>query len=388
MSDFKLPEDIDQVEEGEDDLLPPEAYQSYQGDSEDEEELTCEVEISPEFAASCAPKKPRPSPNPTPQYDWYMARVLQEIISTDLQCTSFLTQHGILISPESNLPCRYALPGMEHPMIFKKSKNAFYCYKYTQHLNNKLSWSVSLKSCSIFSHCHDLRTGIFIAYCFAMGYQTKMIVREARCLGQVAPKTVSYYQRRCRAAVQYHTKKEWEKRGKLGGSGGEVQGDEVHIGKRKYEKGRLQATVKDPETNEDIRHTWVFGVVDAKTKEMRLEMCPEGLRNRDTLIPMIKNFVAPESTIITDCWRACMCLQKYGFKHHQVNHSIEFVNSQGKHTQRIEAIWRCLKIESRQGGKEFRKHLPMHLAVYWWRYDLRKSGKDPFSSLLDIFKDL
>ena len=44
----------------------------------------------------------------------------------------------------------------------------------------------------------------------------------------------------------------------------------------------------------------------------------------------------PASIIISDCWKGYINLRKYGYTHETVNHSKEFVNEEGAHTNKIE----------------------------------------------------
>jgi hypothetical protein len=49
-------------------------------------------------------------------------------------------------------------------------------------------------------------------------------------------------------------------------------------------------------------------------------------RGAENLIPMILQHVRPGSIIMSDCWRAYANIYKHGYIHHQVNHSLHFVN--------------------------------------------------------------
>ena len=65
-------------------------------------------------------------------------------------------------------------------------------------------------------------------------------------------------------------------------------------------------------------------------------MIPVEKHDRDTSLPIIKEFIAPGTTIISDCWKAYDTLNQHDFEHLIVNHSIEVVNSDGDHTNKIE----------------------------------------------------
>ena len=63
-----------------------------------------------------------------------------------------------------------------------------------------------------------------------------------------------------------------------------------------------------------------------------------------SLLSVIKEYVHPGSIIISDCWKAYDCLEKEGFHHLTVNHSINFVDPQTHaHNNTIERRWRDTK---------------------------------------------
>lgn len=104
----------------------------------------------------------------------------------------------------------------------------------------------------------------------------------------------------------------------IGGPGKIVEIDEAKFGKRKYERGRI------------IEGQWVFGGIERGTNKMFMIAVKD--RKRDTLIKVIKEKIAPQSMIMSDCWRAYDAIQ-----HCTVNHSKNFVDpGTGAHTQNIE----------------------------------------------------
>ena len=115
-----------------------------------------------------------------------------------------------------------------------------------------------------------------------------------------------------------------------GGPGEVVEVDESKFGKRKYNRGR------------SVDGVWVFGGIDRRTRECFL--IPVKDRTADTLIPLIKQYIRPGTTIMTDCWKSYSTLQEEGYIHGTVNHSYEYVNSvTGDNTQMIESTWRVVK---------------------------------------------
>lgn len=71
-------------------------------------------------------------------------------------------------------------------------------------------------------------------------------------------------------------------------------------------------------------------------------------------------------------------LEKHGYKHVTVNHSKEFVNAEGDHTNKIEGHWRQAKAKFPAFG--VRKNVfSSYLAEFMWRYEHK--GED----LFDVF---
>jgi hypothetical protein len=60
-------------------------------------------------------------------------------------------------------------------------------------------------------------------------------------------------------------------------------------------------------------------------------------------VQVTKKFILPGSITYTDCWEGYMGLQDLGYSHGTVNHSKEFISSDGSHTLTIESTWRALK---------------------------------------------
>lgn len=63
-------------------------------------------------------------------------------------------------------------------------------------------------------------------------------------------------------------------------------------------------------------------------------------RSRATLLKIIKEWIHPGTTIISDSWKAYYCLEDEGFHHLTVNHAYNFVDQDtGAHTNLIERQW-------------------------------------------------
>ncbi|KAG1044320.1 hypothetical protein G6F43_011469 [Rhizopus delemar] len=198
----------------------------------------------------------------------------------------------------------------------------------------------------------------------------------------------------------------------LGGPGVDhVQIDESKFGKRKYHRGHR------------VEGVWVLGVVEAialgtsrvmtvsqengatetrlvpQFKAGRRFLCTVPNRNVRTLIPIIRKYVVPGTTIRTDGWRAysglhpreryntrtgalqvaMMDSEQHIYRHQVVNHSLGFAtedqvrqnNTQGMiNTDIIEGLWVDVKREM-QARHRTKVECPYRLMKYLWRYENR-----------------
>ena len=71
----------------------------------------------------------------------------------------------------------------------------------------------------------------------------------------------------------------------------------------------------------------VVEVDEAKVRKKEIQQRPlEGRADAATLLPIILKHVLPGTEIHTDEWRYYARLQRRGFQHHTVNHSVNFVD--------------------------------------------------------------
>ena len=95
---------------------------------------------------------------------------------------------------------------------------------------------------------------------------------------------------------------------KLGGRGHIVQIDESLLVKRKYQRGRL------------VPEKWIFGMYDT-TLRFGIAVFVDD-RKKETLLPLIQKYVAPQTTIWSDEWRAYRNIPALPehYRHGTVNH--------------------------------------------------------------------
>ena len=82
--------------------------------------------------------------------------------------------------------------------------------------------------------------------------------------------------------------------------------------------------------------------------------------------------IEPGTTIISDCWKRHVNLSKHGYIHKTVNHSVEFVNEESFHTNKIEGHWRQMKARLPTHGRK-REHyssclVQMEIYPQWRRF--------------------
>ncbi|CAI6358935.1 unnamed protein product [Macrosiphum euphorbiae] len=155
---------------------------------------------------------------------------------------------------------------------------------------------------------------------------------------------------------------------KIGGVGVEVEIDESKFGKRKYHRGHA------------VEGQWVFGGVERGTNKCFL--VPVEKRDKTTLLNIIKEWILPGTTIISDCWKAYDCLNDEGYVHFKVNHSINFKDPETQqHTNTIEGLWRHAKFSLPQyhRKKDF-------IGGYLAKHMFLKQIKNKNDALIEFFK--
>lgn len=157
----------------------------------------------------------------------------------------------------------------------------------------------------------------------------------------------------------------------IGGEGKVVQIDESKFGKRKYHRGH------------HVEGQWVFGGIENDSRKCFLIAVEK--RDEQTLLPIIKKWIKPGTTIISDCWKAYCNLEKHGYTHRTVNHSIEFVNDEGDSTNKMEGHWRHAKVKMPPFGVR-KHHFSSYLAEFMWRY--RNKDNDLFEMFLRDVKKI
>lgn len=122
---------------------------------------------------------------------------------------------------------------------------------------------------------------------------------------------------------------------KIGGPNRVVEIDECLLHRRKYQRGRLKEL------------GWVLGGIERprtpdEVPRLFLEKCSD--RKQETLEALITKWVLPGTVIVTDSFKSYNHLDRLGYYHYNVNHSVNFVDpSSLAHTQRIEGLWHWVR---------------------------------------------
>lgn len=175
-----------------------------------------------------------------------------------------------------------------------------------------------------------------------------------------------------------------------------VEIDESKFGKRKYHNGH------------HVEGVWVLGGVE-RTPERKVFLQVVEERTTPNLRNIIVDHVLPGSLVHTDCWRGYNRLNDWrsddripmDYQHESVNHSIEYVRSDGVHTNTIEGKsffklitcsfflyivgnWNAIKMMT-PARQRTNAQMPMKLIEFIWR---RKNKENFWQAILAAMKEV
>ena len=172
--------------------------------------------------------------------------------------------------------------------------------------------------------------------------------RTASELVSVNKTTASYYFHRLRLLI-------YENSEHLEMFAGEIEVDESYFGgTRKGKRGR-GAVGKVP----------VFGLLKRDGKVYTV-IIPDA--KSDTLLPIIREKVKPDSIVYIDTFRSYNALDVSEFKHYRINHSKLFAKKHN-HINGIENFWNQAKRHLRKFNGIPREHFYLFLKECEWRFN-------------------
>ncbi|AVC43312.1 IS1595 family transposase [Francisella tularensis subsp. novicida] len=172
--------------------------------------------------------------------------------------------------------------------------------------------------------------------------------RTASELVSVNKTTASYYFHRLRLLIYQNSEH-------LEMFAGEIEVDESYFGgTRKGKRGR-GAGGKVP----------VFGLLKRNGKVYTV-IIPDA--KSDTLLPIIREKVKPDSIVYTDTFRSYNALDVSEFKHYRINHSKLFAKKHN-HINGIENFWNQAKRHLRKFNGIPREHFHLSLKECEWRFN-------------------
>ena len=158
----------------------------------------------------------------------------------------------------------------------------------------------------------------------------------------------------------------------LGGEGKFVEIDESAFVRRKHNVGRT------------VKTQWVFGGFEVGSTNIFMVAVEN--RSAETLMLILKKYILPGTTIVSDFWRAYLRIGQHGYHHLTVNHKLNFVDPQTlATTNHIEATWNSAKRRNRSDCGTARTQLDSYLIGFMWSF---KFSNDPFGNLLEHIREV
>lgn len=231
--------------------------------------------------------------------------------------------------------------------------------------NRKCSVKIPIRRHSFFSGSHlSFSQVVKLIYYWTYQYPQHIVLHETGFSNKTVIDFYNFCREVCVVILENHSEP-------IGGPGRIVEIDESKFGKRKFNRGKK------------VDGVWVFGGIERDSDPPRCFFESVTDRSAETLIPIIKRWILPGTTIYSDCWRSYSTLVSEGYIHSTVNHSVEFKSETGTYTNNIESRWHAVKKSLPRFGT--RKDLyNSYFAEYCIRRKFIDGSSDKFLQVLEL----
>jgi transposase-like protein len=238
--------------------------------------------------------------------------------ATEDEALSFAIQLGLISKSPENCPkCKNMME------LYKESKN-----KHGLLFRCKCNKTLSLSTNTIFEN-----SSLKFWQILSIIYHFCNLDNVTKCAQQceINAETASQWYNKMRLIASIIVSNLSEQ--KIGGVDHVVEMDEFHLYTPKNHKGR------EPSKSA----VWGFGGIDINTKD--IFVLPVDHRNKETLLPLIRKYIEPGSTIYSDMFGTYRNLENdladMNIIHRSVNHKNKFVKFDDPqvHTQTVERLW-------------------------------------------------
>lgn len=242
-------------------------------------------------------------------------------ISNEVEARQFLIAHGVL-------SCHALCEKCGSRVSADFDRNQFICSKVIlvpRRGRANCDTSRSVFSGTFCGHMHlDLEKICFLVNIFLSNHEDLM--EEAMFELKLSSPTVLDWFSFCRKVVADYVERHSQC---IGGVGKIVEIDETMLERRIDNRESV------------LTEQWVCGGIERGVRgECKAFFVPVENRTPETLIGIVKRYVLPGTTIMTDCWKGYDSLEDFGYRHLTVNRSKNFVNPRtGAHTQTIQRLW-------------------------------------------------
>lgn len=178
----------------------------------------------------------------------------------------------------------------------------------------------------------------------------EVTARSAANLLDINPNSAALFYRKIRQVIAYHL---------------ELQADEIFDGSIKLDESYFGGQRKGKRGRGAAGKVAVFGILKRQGKVYTVVVKNT---KQDTLLPVIKRKIMPDSIVYTDYYKSDDVLDVSEFTHHRINHSELFVDRQN-HINGIENFWNQAKRVLRKYNGIDRKSFPLFLKECEFRFN-------------------